>query len=52
MCAGMNLARLEGQVAIARFVARFPDYRLSPGALRGQRARFRGFVKLPCALHG
>jgi hypothetical protein len=50
-CAGMHLARLEGRVAIARFLARFPDYRLSGEAVRGGRARFRGFLKVPCAVY-
>ena len=37
-CAGINLARLEGRVAIARFLQRFPDYALSGEAARDQRA--------------
>jgi cytochrome P450 len=28
VCAGMNVARLEGRIALERFLARFPDYRL------------------------
>jgi len=47
-CAGMSLARLEGQIAIGRFLARFPDYVLDGAPVRGQRARFRGFVRVPC----
>ncbi len=43
-CAGMHLARLEGRVAIGRFLARFPNYTLSGEPLRGGRARFRGFL--------
>lgn len=46
-CVGMSLARLEGQVAIARFVARFPDFKLIGAPVRGGRARFRGFVSVP-----
>ena len=46
-CAGMSLARLEGQIAIGRFLARFPDYRLDGNARRGGRARFRGFLSIP-----
>src|SRR5215470_1184932 len=42
-CAGLNLARLETRVALARFLARFPDYALSGEPVRGGRARFRGF---------
>jgi cytochrome P450 len=49
-CVGMGLGRLEGRVAIARFLARFPNYRLAAPAVRSRRARFRGHVALPCAL--
>jgi cytochrome P450 len=49
-CAGMALARLEGAVAISRFLARFPDYRLDGPPLRGGRARFRGFLSVPCVI--
>jgi cytochrome P450 len=47
-CAGMALARLEGAIAISRFLARFPGYALNGAPLRGGRARFRGFLKVPC----
>ena len=50
-CAGLSLARLEGRIAIGRFLARFPDYRLTQAPLRGGRARFRGFLNAPFALH-
>ncbi len=46
-CAGMSLARLEGRVAIGRFLRRFPRYRLSDTPQRGRRARFRGFLSAP-----
>jgi cytochrome P450 len=46
-CAGLTLARLEGRVAIGRFLARFPNYRLTQAPTRGGRARFRGFLKAP-----
>jgi cytochrome P450 len=49
-CAGLNLARLEAQVALARFLARFPDYALAAEPVRGGRARFRGFLNLPARL--
>ena len=49
-CAGMALARLEGAVAIARFLARFPNYALNGEPVRGGRVRFRGFLKVPCAI--
>jgi hypothetical protein len=48
-CAGAVLARLEGRVAIARFLRRFPEFGLAGPAIRGRRARFRGFVALPAA---
>jgi hypothetical protein len=46
-CAGLSLARLEARVALARFLARFPNYALSGDPTRGGRARFRGFLRLP-----
>jgi cytochrome P450 len=47
-CAGMALARLEGAIAISRFLARFPDYALDGDPVRGGRVRFRGFLRVPC----
>ncbi len=49
-CAGLSLARLEGRIAIGRFLARFPEYRLTAVPTRGGRARFRGFLAAPFAL--
>ncbi|HYW57423.1 MAG TPA: cytochrome P450 [Polaromonas sp.] len=49
-CAGLSLARLEGRIAIGRFLQRFPDYRLTAAPTRGGRARFRGFLKAPFAV--
>jgi cytochrome P450 len=49
-CAGMALARLEGAIAISRFLARFPDYTLNGAPVRGGRVRFRGFSSVPCAV--
>jgi cytochrome P450 len=43
-CAGLSLARLEGRIAIGRFLQRFPDYQLTQAPERGGRARFRGFL--------
>lgn len=48
-CAGLSLARLEGRIAIARFLARFPRYFLTQSPTRGGRARFRGFLHAPFA---
>ena len=49
-CAGMALARLEGAIAISRFLARFPDYALDGKPVRGGRVRFRGFLSVPCTV--
>jgi cytochrome P450 len=43
-CAGLSLARLEGRIAIGRFLQRLPAFRLSAPPVRGGRARFRGFL--------
>jgi cytochrome P450 len=50
-CAGMSVARLEAQIAIQRIVQRFPRLRFNGEAVRGSRARFRGFTRLPLAVH-
>lgn len=50
VCAGMNVARLEGRIALERFLKRFPDYRLDGEPLRSPRARFRGFITLPAVV--
>lgn len=51
-CVGMNVARMEGRIAIGRLLARFP--RLEPGdaPTRDHRVRFRGFKTLPARLGG
>jgi cytochrome P450 len=49
-CAGMALARLEGAIAIARFLQRFPNYQLDGAPVRGGRVRFRGFLSVPCVV--
>jgi len=51
-CAGMALARLEGAIAISRFLARFPHYALASEPVRGGRVRFRGFLSVPCRTAG
>jgi hypothetical protein len=48
-CVGLNVARLEGRIAIGRFLARFPGFRLAGTPVRGGRARFRGFLSIPAA---
>jgi len=49
-CAGLSLARLEGRIAIGRFLQRFPAYRLTANPTRGGRARFRGFLNAPFSI--
>ncbi|MGH6625246.1 MAG: cytochrome P450 [Burkholderiaceae bacterium] len=49
-CAGLSLARLEGRIAIGRFLQRLPAYRLTEAPKRGGRARFRGFLQAPFAV--
>jgi cytochrome P450 len=39
-CAGLSLARLEGRIAIGRFLQRFPATASRPAPTRGGRARF------------
>jgi len=50
MCAGMSLARLEGRIAIERFLQRFPAYEPDGAPTRSRRARFRGFTALSVRL--
>lgn len=46
-CAGMSLARMEGQIAIGRMVQRFRTIEPAGPFIRGGRARFRGFASYP-----
>jgi cytochrome P450 len=50
ICAGLALARLEGRIAIGRFLQRFPNFAANGAAQRNRRARFRGFASLPVTL--
>ena len=50
VCAGMSLARLEGQIAIGRLVAGFPNYALQGEPVRTGRVRFRGFSTIRAQL--
>lgn len=49
-CVGLTLARMEGRIAIGRFLTRYPEYSLTPGAIMGGRVRFRGYARLPARL--
>jgi hypothetical protein len=47
VCVGMNVARMEGRIALAGLLARFPRIELAGQPERDRRIRFRGFRKLP-----
>jgi cytochrome P450 len=49
-CAGMSLARMEAKVAIERLLRRFAVIKPAGAAVRGGRARFRGFASYPVRL--
>ena len=49
-CAGMNVARLEGRIAIGAMAARYPRLDLAGPPVRDRRIRFRGFQQLPAQL--
>lgn len=49
-CSGMNVARLEGRIAIARLLARYPKIGFASAPERDPRVRFRGFRRLPVVL--
>lgn len=48
-CVGLAVARLEGTIALRRFLKRFPCYTLTGMPQRAGRARFRGFLSVPAA---
>ncbi len=50
LCVGFSLARMEGRIAISKFLERFPDYELTGNAVRNGRVRFRGYASLPARL--
>jgi cytochrome P450 len=49
-CAGMNVARLEGRIAFARLIARYPRIAPDGAPERDRRVRFRGLRHLPVSL--
>ncbi|MBL0085579.1 MAG: cytochrome P450 [Ideonella sp.] len=49
-CSGMNVARLEGRIAIGAMARRYPKLQLAGPAQRDRRIRFRGFRAVPLAL--
>lgn len=49
VCVGLTLARMEGRIAIARFVQRYPNYTITSHT-QGGRIRFRGYTSLRATL--
>jgi hypothetical protein len=47
VCVGMNVARMEGRIALGRLLARFPQIELDGTPERDRRIRFRGLRRLP-----
>jgi cytochrome P450 len=47
VCVGMNVARMEGRIALGRLLERFARIELAGAPERDRRVRFRGFRKLP-----
>jgi cytochrome P450 len=43
----MSLARMEARIAIGKLLARFQTIERAGDAVRGGRARFRGFLRFP-----
>ncbi|MFT5113663.1 MAG: cytochrome P450 [Parasphingorhabdus sp.] len=50
LCAGISLARLEGKIAISRFLQKYPNYHADGVTERNKRIRFRGMRRLPVKL--
>jgi cytochrome P450 len=50
LCVGFSLAKMEGRIAVSRFLKRFPGYKLNGEARRTGRVRFRGFSKFPARI--
>ena len=46
----MNVARLEGRIALARLAQRYPKLALAGPPERDLRIRFRGFRRVPVQL--
>ena len=50
VCLGASLARIEGRIALGKFVRRFPRLRANGPRARIPLARFRGWASLPVAV--
>lgn len=47
VCVGLTLARMEGRIAVERFLSRYPTYRITEPRTGGGRIRFHGYATLP-----
>ena len=50
VCVGLTLARMEGRIALHRFLTRYPSYEITQGRQLGGRIRFHGPARLPARL--
>lgn len=50
VCVGLTLARMEGKIALERFLNRYPNYEIGDGRKGGGRIRFHGYAALPARL--
>ncbi|MGB3244638.1 MAG: cytochrome P450 [Sulfitobacter sp.] len=50
VCVGLTLARMEGRIALQRFLERFSRYEIPEGRKGGGRIRFHGYTSLPARL--
>ncbi|TMM50871.1 cytochrome P450 [Sulfitobacter sabulilitoris] len=51
VCVGLTLARMEGRIALDRFLRRHPDFAIT-ARTHGGRIRFRGYAALDATLSG
>jgi len=51
LCAGLNVARLEAQIAIPAILKRFPGLQLVGAPVYDRRARFRAILSMPVTLN-
>ncbi|MGJ8546976.1 MAG: cytochrome P450 [Sulfitobacter sp.] len=52
VCVGLTLARMEGRIAIERFLRRYPAYEIGAARVSGGRIRFHGYASLPAKIGG
>ena len=51
VCVGLTLARMEGRIAVDRFLNYYEKYEISDAVIKGGRIRFHGYTKLPAQLN-